>query len=116
MSASWERCIYHEGAETDSFLQAYMAEPHRSVLLIAGAGFDPRTTALAERLAKHGSGRARGYFLREERPRPNSELVARADLHERALRGHLPESSVHRLEVFAADNAVVGGRKAVKLV
>jgi hypothetical protein len=116
MSARWNRCIYHQGQHTDDFLETYMAGSHRQALLIAGAGFDPRTTALAERLGRHGAGRTRGYFLREERPRPDPALVARADQHENALRGHLPQSSVHRLDVFAADNAVVGGRKAVGLV
>lgn len=116
MSAIWERCIYHYGRHTDDFLQKYLSESHRRTLLIGAAGFDPRSTALAERLGKHGAGRTTGYFLREERPRPDPALVARADQNENALRGHLPVSSVHRLDVFAADNAVVGGRKAVGLV
>lgn len=112
----WDRCIYHQGRHTEEFLRQYLAEPQRRVLLIAGAGFDPRSTAVARHVGEHANGRARGYFLREERPRPDAALVTRADQNEQTLLGLLPGSSVTRLEIFAADNAVVGGRTAVGLV
>src|SRR5262245_29765635 len=112
----WGRCIYHRGQNAEEFLRDYLAEPHRRVLLIAGAGFDPRSTVVARHIAKCVNGRARGYYFREERPGPDSALVARADKNEEALRQLLPDCSVTRFEVFAADNAVVGGRTAVGLV
>jgi hypothetical protein len=112
----WSRCIYHRGRHTEDFLQKYLAEPHRRVMLIAGAGFDPRSTAVAERVARHAGGRARGYFFREERPHPDAALVARAEQNEEALRELVPDCSATQLHVFAADNAVVGGRTAVRLV
>lgn len=115
-SARWDRCIYHLGDHTEEFFKHYLSEPHRQILLLAGAGFDPRSTAVAERLARYSSGRTRGYFFREERPRPDPTLVARAKENEQALLGLLPDSAVQRLDVFAADNAVVGGRTAVRLV
>src|SRR5438128_2577595 len=105
----WDRCIYHRGQHTEDFLRDYLAEPQRQVLVIAGAGFDPRSTAVARRVGEHAKGRARGYFLREERPRPDAALVERADQNEQALLGLLPGSTVTRLDIFAADNAVVGG-------
>ncbi len=109
----WDRCIYHLGQHTEEFLREYLAQPDRRVLLVAGAGFDPRSTAIATHVAQYADGRARGYFLREERPRPDAELVARGDQNEEALRRLFPDCSVTRLDVFAADNAVVGGRTAV---
>ncbi|MCF8146166.1 MAG: hypothetical protein K9N21_19840 [Deltaproteobacteria bacterium] len=112
----WGRCIYHLGQHTDKFLREYLSQPDRRVLLVAGAGFDPRSTAVARHIAQYADGRARGYFVREERPRPDAELVARGDQNEEALRRLLPDCSVIRLDVFAADNAVVGGRTAVGLV
>lgn len=115
-AARWDRCIYHRGRHTEDFLERYLGEAHRRVLLIAGAGFDPRSTAVAERLGRHGAGRARGYFLREERPRPDAALVARADQNEKTLLDLLPGSAVQRLDIFAADNAAVGGRTAVGFV
>jgi hypothetical protein len=115
-SARWDRCVYHLGKYTEEFFERYLSEPHRQVLLLGGAGFDPRSTAIAERLARHGSGRTHGYFLREERPRPEPTLVARAKENEKALLDLLPGSKVQRLDVFATDSAVVGGRTAIRLI
>jgi hypothetical protein len=86
------------------------------VLLVGGAGFDPRSTAVAEHIGRHAPGRAIGSFLREERPRPDPALVTRADANEKTLLQILPGSSVERINIFAADNAVVGGRAAVGVI
>ncbi len=109
-TARWDRCIYHRGGHTEPFLRAYLGESHRQVLILAGAGFDPRSTSVAELVARHAGTRARGFFFREERPRPAPALVARADSHERELRELLPSSTVVRVDIFAPDNAVVGAR------
>ena len=115
-TSRWDRCIYHLGTHTASFLREYLVESHRRVLLIAGAGFDPRSTAAAELIGAIAPGRVRGFFLREERPRPAPPLVSRAEAHEQALRKLVPDSAVARVDIFAPDNAVVGGRAAVGLV
>lgn len=115
-TARWDRCIYHLGRYTEPFLRAYLGESHRHMLLLAGAGFDPRSTSVAELVARHAGTRARGFFFREERPRPAPALVGRADSHERKLRELLPSSTVVRVDIFAPDNAVVGGRTAVGVV
>ena len=109
-TARWDRCIYHLGRHTEPFLRAYLGESHRHMLLLAGAGFDPRSTSVAELVARHAGTRARGFFFREERPRPALALVGRADSHERKLRELLPSSTVVRVDIFAPDNAVVGAR------
>ena len=114
--ARWDRCIYHQGEHTEDFLQDYLAQTNRRVLLLAGAGFDPRSTIAAKLVAQYVGERARGCFLREERPRPANVLVTQGDENERALCQLIPDCSVTRLNIFAADNAVVGGRKAVRLV
>lgn len=115
-AARWHRCIYHQGSHTQGFLKQYLSESHRQALLIGGAGFDPRSTAVAMELSQLGTGRTRGYFLREERPRPDASLVAKADQNEKILQNLLPTSTFQRLDVFAGDNAVIGGRTAVSLV
>ena len=48
----WDPCIAHRGDQVDKFLDHYLAQPDRSVLLVAGAGFDPRSCAVAARLSK----------------------------------------------------------------
>lgn len=65
---------------------------------------------------RHAGERVRGYFLREERPQPAPALVARADAHEQRLRQLIPSSGVGRVDIFAPDNAVVGGRAVVGMV
>lgn len=112
----WARCIYHRGQHSEEFLRDYLSEPHRKVLLIAGAGFDPRSTAVARKVAQYASNRTAGYFLREERPSPDAALVARGDANETVLRQLIPDCSVIRLDVFAPDDAVVGGRTAARLI
>jgi hypothetical protein len=61
----WERCIYHRGGHTEPFLRAYLGEAHRQVLILAGAGFDPRSTSVAELVARHAGTRARGFFFND---------------------------------------------------
>lgn len=114
--ARWDRCIYHQAAHAEAFLRAYLADTRRQILLIAGAGFDPRSTAVAGLMSEVAQARVQGHFLREERPRPDPALVKRADENEKALLALLPRSQVVRFEIVALDNAVVGGRRAVGLV
>jgi hypothetical protein len=115
-SARWERCIYHRGRHTEPFLREYLAEEQRRVLVIAGAGFDPRSTVVTRIVAGVAGPRSVGYFLREERPNPARAILKRADEHEQELLHLLPGSAVAHLDIFASDNAVIGGRTAVGLV
>jgi hypothetical protein len=112
----WDPCIYHRGSHAAEFLRQYLSSAGRQVLLVAGAGFDPRSTRVCELMAAAAAGRIRGLLLREERPAPAPELVRRAEENRDRLLGWLPGAQVCPVEVFAADNAVVGGRAAVALV
>ena len=47
----WDPCVAHRGAEVAAFIADYFAAAERRVLFVAGAGFDPRSTAVATRLA-----------------------------------------------------------------
>jgi hypothetical protein len=86
------------------------------VLLIGGAGFDPRATAVCDLAGQAAVGDIRGFFLREERPQPDPELVRRADQNQAYLCQRVPESTVERIEIFAQDDAVIAGRGAVRQV
>lgn len=112
----WARCIHQRGGEVDRFITEFLTESHRRVLLICGAGFDPRSAALASKLsARVGKGMA-GLVLREERPNPSPDLASRGDENEAKLRALLPDSRVERIDIFAADGAVVGGRRVAALI
>ena len=108
----WDRCISHRAAVAEAFAREFFGQSARRTLLVAGAGFDPRSTRFAEILSSVAGNRARGLFLREQRPEPRQELVARADANDRRLRDLIPRCTVDAFDVFDVDNAPVGGRRA----
>lgn len=112
----WAQCIYHLPSHTEQFLEDYLADERRVVLLVGAAGFDPRSTTVAELVSRLAGGRVRGFFLREERPNPARELIARGDSHAAELQRLIPGCAIERLEIFGSPNAVVGSRAAPKTV
>lgn len=116
MPAEWAHCVYHIGAHVETFLTQYLGSAGLNVLLIGGAGFDPISIVVPSRLATLIPDRLQGFFLREERPSPAAELLSRAELHQSALLQMIPGARIESLEVFASDNAVIGGRGVVHLL
>ena len=112
----WDRCISHRGDAAERFSREYFGQPDRRPKLIAGAGFDPRSTRFAELLADAAAGRTSGLLLREQRPAPRPDILARADENERRLRQLIPTCAVERFDIFDIDSAPVGGRRATALL
>jgi hypothetical protein len=113
----WQQCIAQHDAEVRDFISRYFAEEDRRCLLIAGVGFDPRTLVVAQLLASALGSRLHARFIREHRPKPNADLVARGDQHAAALSALVAESKLLNVDVLDADdNAVVGGRRVVQLL
>ena len=115
MAGRWDPCVSHRGAEIDGFVDAYFTQPERRILLVCGAGFDPRSTAVARRLA-NTEGQIRGLFLQEDRPKPTQTLINRAATNGDALRAAIPAHEVAPVNIFGSDGAVVGGRNSVRLI
>ena len=111
----WDPCISHRGAEVDGFVGEYFALAGRQVLLIAGAGFDPRSTAVTERLAATGAA-LRALFVQENRPNPLQGLIQRATANTNALLGTIANREMATVDIFGADGAVTGGRNAITLL
>lgn len=112
----WEPCVYHRGAHADDFLREYLASNTRRVLLVIGAGFDPRSTRIINLVPPRCRANTQAILLREERPNPEQVLLHRA-LHNRdALMQAFPNAQEHFIEVFADDSAVIGGRSAARLM
>ena len=109
-------CIFHRAAHAEAFVREYLSQDSRHILLVAGGGFDPRSTRVSETLIQAAPGRIRGVYLREERPNPAAELVRRADQQLALLQEWLPTALIWRIQVLAVDNAAVGGRNAVALI
>lgn len=110
----WERCISHRSAAAEQFVRDYFKTEDRKVGLIAGAGFDPRSSKMAELLSGVAKDRVRALFLREERPVPNANLVASAVANVQLLKRLIPDNIVESFDVFdRRDTAPVGGRRVV---
>lgn len=109
----WERCINHRGGAVADFFREYLVEEHRRVLLIAGAGFDPRTLVVPRLLSEAIGNRLEAAFLREERPNPEPRLLSEASAQLQELQRLVPSSEVVDLPVFERDGAVALGRHTV---
>lgn len=111
----WDPCVAHCGHDTNGFIVDYFGRSNRQVLLVAGAGFDPRSCTLATSLAKVNA-RIRALFIKEHRPDPRRDLLDRAEANAATLCSRLSERLVEKVEIFGPDGAAVGGRNAVKVV
>src|SRR5436190_1739889 len=112
----WEPCVYHRGAHADDFLREYLARQDRRVLLIAGAGFDPRSVRVAPLFPEALRKTTPAILIREERPNPTADLLERAVRHRDQLIAAFPLAKEHAVQIFARDNAIIGGREGAKLM
>lgn len=114
MSRLWDPCISHGAGASEKFLTEFFADKARRGVVIAGAGFDPRSSRATEVLAAVLKDRLRGVFIREERSGGKGILAEAGEANARRLTELVPNSRVAAFPVFSADNATVGGRQAVK--
>lgn len=112
-SRRWDPCVIHRAHVATEFLAQLFAETHRRILLIAGAGFDPRSAAACELIAGAASGRIGALLIREERPNPDQRLVQRADANTDRMTRLIPTATVARINIFANDGAATGGRAVI---
>lgn len=110
----WDPCVSHRGEAAEQFLSGFFAEAHRKILLVAAAGFDPRSRKICERLAALAADRTRAVLVREERPNPHPELVRLAEGNVARLAALFPRHEIARVPIFARDGAVIGGREIAR--
>jgi hypothetical protein len=103
------------GREAVEFVREFFQERERQVLLIGGAGFDPRSAEISVLLGE-GSSPAQGIFIREDRPNPDAELLRRVELNIERMMSSVRSGQAVSVDVFAPDGAVVGGRKIVAAI
>jgi hypothetical protein len=111
MSGRWRECTKFEDEDVRRFVQVYFGRGDRCIVLIAAAGFDERSAVIPGVLATAAAARTRLIALREERPRPDAELVASGDANLAALRFAFPNTELFQFDIFADDLAVIGGRR-----
>jgi hypothetical protein len=116
MNSRWERCILQKGDDTERFIRDFFGEDQRRLLLIGGAGFDPRATRVAEMLSPVLGDRLHALLLREERPDPDASLVGKAEKNIEVIATLISATTVRPIQIFAQDEAVIGGREAVNVL
>ena len=116
MRAHWENCIAHIDDEVDQFISDYFGEIDRRCFLVAAAGFDPRSKRITEKLSEVLNDRLEALFIREERRDAEMALVRGGDHNEQVLREMVPNCNVKRLNVFADDEAAVGGLRIAQIL
>ncbi len=114
MRPHWDNCIAHFEDDVARFASEYFADQSRHCLFVAAAGFDPRSRHVAHMLSAELGDRVTGFFIREERGKPDAALVAAADENERRLRSIMPKSTVRPIPIFGDDDAPIGGAGIAK--
>jgi hypothetical protein len=112
----WDNCVTHFDDEVDRFIAEYFADPQRRCLLVAGAGFDPRSRTIATKMAGALGDRLQAILIREERREPAAGLLAAADRAEQDLTRLIPNSEVLRVRIFAEDGAPIGGSEVTRAI
>ncbi len=111
----WDPCISHRGSNVVDFIKNYFDGSQRRLLLIAGAGFDPRSHKIPKLIAQTGVS-VDAVFVQEVRPGPDESLVQRGVKNAEVLSDLFPGCKLEKVKVFDTDNAVTGGRNAINLI
>jgi hypothetical protein len=112
----WENCVAHFDAQVDVFAAEYFGRTDVHCLLVAAAGFDPRSLGIATLLAGHLGNRLSGLFIREERGTPEASLVAAANQNAEQLRALVPGCEIAPVDIFSNDNAPVAGARMASVM
>ena len=110
----WDHCVVNREQDVERFVRDYLSHDEKKVCLIAGAGFDPRSTTFADLLAKHKV-RTDSLLFREERPSAAKKLRDAAEENLQTLAASLPNRRVEALSIFNEHNLLIGGKKLSKL-
>lgn len=113
MKPRWDPCVVQNSAEFDGFVAGYLNQAARKVLLIGGAGFDPRARESARRIASCKACQLDAVFFREERLMDQPLLRPRADNAQLELAKILPQATFSRIEIIPDGVTAIGGRRAV---
>ncbi|MBX9643439.1 MAG: hypothetical protein K2W91_04970 [Novosphingobium sp.] len=112
----WENCVAHFDLQVDVFAEEYFGRAEVRCLLVAAAGFDPRSIGIATLLAGHLGDRLSGLFVREERGTPDSGLITAADQNADRLRELVPSCEIAAVDIFGNDNAPVAGVRIASVI
>ena len=69
-TTSWVNCVQQRGQEVSDFVSEHLGSAQRKALLIAGAGFDPRSTTITREISAKMNERVQGLFLKRRKTKP----------------------------------------------
>ncbi len=110
----WANCPSRRGDAVSDFLQQHFNDAERQVLLVGGAGFDPRARVLPLQLDVILGDRLKTLLLKEERPETSDDLISRANDNREILIDTLSDIIVEPINILSPDLSVIGGRAAVQ--
>lgn len=106
----------HRDGDTPRFLAEWFSKPDRHVLLIGGAGFDPRSTVVAKLLTSSSKVPIDALLIREQRPLSPTALLEGAEKNIAALKEILPALVLREVNIFSpSDMALTGGRQVAEI-
>lgn len=112
----WDPCVSHRGeSEFAGFVDDYLSQDDRNILLVLGVGFDARSCVLVDRLSGV-SVRMHALMVKEVRPRYSLDQSNRAKRNSAALCAACPSRDEARIEIFGSDGAAIGGRKVASFL
>jgi len=112
----WERCVMHRDGATPPFLAEWFSSPSRRVLLIGGAGFDPRSTVVAKLLSERSKASLSTLLLREHRPLSPTGLMQGAEENIKFFKDKLTDLDIRDVQIFSPnDMALTGGRQVAEI-
>lgn len=110
----WDLAVTNRKENSRKFISEYFNDAERQVLLIAGAGFDPRATILAEQLGSLEFLQLRAAFIKETRSESDARLQQLASENLATLAEAIPNHEILAVDIFGADNSVTAGRSAAR--
>lgn len=105
----YDECVLNRDQSALDFIAEYFSA--KRVLMIAGAGFDPRA-CLAARVLFEAGAQLDLILIKEERPSPSDELSSAAQVNLDAFHKFAPRLTVIDIRIFDDDGALIGGRRA----
>lgn len=115
MRDHWGTCITHFNDGVSAFIREYFSDDGKKCLMVAGAGFDPRSRQIGTMLHGVLGDRLHAFLVREERGDPAENLRDMADENETKLKQLIANTHVAHVRIFdTSDGASVGGQRAVE--
>jgi hypothetical protein len=108
----WDPCITHRDKAFFAFAAQFFTSARR-ILLVAGAGFDPRSCEILRILREVSSCNIHAILIVELRTPGDSDLIQRAQVNRSRLVSMATTSDVVDVRIFDTDDAPIGGQQIV---